>query len=308
MTEKALSGDLNTLRQACPYAARLPAKRNKVKILKGEFRIGTNTLFQGDGESRWYMAWRHWGCVTKHQILGLKSVTENDPQKAAGYDRLSAEAQEQVQLAFENGGVVGKEFKDIRVDLAGRARHYGGDILNATGYKVDIAARGTAGCRNDACPQEGVKISKGSLRLGICIPFNEDYDSWVYKHWKCMSEYDLTAVQERCKEDMLDGTITLPEEYQKCVVDTLEKGEVMDPPQPDPVSSVKPRKRQAKKKAVDDSDKEETKAPKRRAKTKNKKKASETESDAETPKPQPKRKGRGKKRTSGELEDLNEEH
>lgn len=35
-------------------------KSGGVKIQTGELRIGTHTLFNGDGESRMYYAWRHW--------------------------------------------------------------------------------------------------------------------------------------------------------------------------------------------------------------------------------------------------------
>lgn len=45
----------------------------------------------------------------------------NDVTKTPGYDRLSPESQEQLKLAFEDGRVAGKDFKDIRSDLAGSA-------------------------------------------------------------------------------------------------------------------------------------------------------------------------------------------
>jgi hypothetical protein len=38
-----------------------------------------------------------------------------------------------VRLAFENGGVVNKEFKGINTDLAKVPKRYGGEVLNATG-------------------------------------------------------------------------------------------------------------------------------------------------------------------------------
>lgn len=33
-------------------------KREQIKFIKGELRIGTHTYFEP--ENRWYMAWRHW--------------------------------------------------------------------------------------------------------------------------------------------------------------------------------------------------------------------------------------------------------
>jgi hypothetical protein len=73
------------------------------------------------------------GCATKFQIEGLKAVTEDDPTKAPGYDRLNSDAQEQVRQAFENGNVVDKTFKGVNNDLAKVPKRYGGEIYNATG-------------------------------------------------------------------------------------------------------------------------------------------------------------------------------
>jgi hypothetical protein len=110
-------------------------------------------------------------------------VTDNDVTKAPGYERLNPDAQEQVRLAFENDGVVDKEFKGLDGELAKVAKRYGGDIINATGYKVDIATRGTASCRKSDCPWGTSKIAKGEMRLGISVPFDGEHESWQYKHW-----------------------------------------------------------------------------------------------------------------------------
>jgi hypothetical protein len=123
------------------------------------------------------------GCATKFQIIGLKEVSEEDPTKAPGYDRLSSEAQEQVRLAFENEDVVDKDFKGVDTDLAKVPKKYGGEIQNATSYKVDLATRATASCRKSDCPKGALKIAKGELRLGIHVPFDDDHGSWMYKHW-----------------------------------------------------------------------------------------------------------------------------
>lgn len=123
------------------------------------------------------------GCATKFQIRGLREVTEGDATNAPGYDCLSSDAQEQVRLAFENEDVVDKEFKGIGADLAKVPRKYGGEIQNATGYKVDIATRGNASCRKSDCPKGALKIAKGELRLGVSVPFDGDHESRQYKHW-----------------------------------------------------------------------------------------------------------------------------
>ncbi|KAF2133702.1 zf-PARP-domain-containing protein [Dothidotthia symphoricarpi CBS 119687] len=235
-------------RSTCQQAV---CKRGKVKIGKGELRIGTHTLFDNEDRHDWYMAWRHWACATKHQLKGLKDTTDNDATKAPGYHSLSPESQEQIRLAFENDCVTDKEFKGISEDMAKRAPKYGGEILNATGYKVDVARR-AAGCRGSVCQTTGVKILKGELRLGISIPYDGEHESWVYKHWKCMSEHDLEAAKEVSEQDSFDGIDDLPAEYNQVVLETFEKGEVVEPPAPE---VEPPKTRRKKKKAqADDND------------------------------------------------------
>ncbi|KAJ4384919.1 hypothetical protein N0V86_000523 [Didymella sp. IMI 355093] len=90
----------------------LVSKRAGSKIVKGELRVGTNTLFNRDEEMRWYMAWRH-----------------------------CAESQEQLKLAFEEGRIADKNFKSIRPDLASAAPLSNGfEITDAEDYKHDINA------------------------------------------------------------------------------------------------------------------------------------------------------------------------
>ncbi|KAH7082651.1 hypothetical protein BKA63DRAFT_394085, partial [Paraphoma chrysanthemicola] len=256
----------------CQQAA---CKRAKTKIERGELRIGTNTFFES--EARWYIAWRHWGCATKHQIKGLIEVTGNDATQAPGYEGLSEEAQEEVRQAFENEGVVDKDFKGKRADLAKASPRYN-DIMNAEGYKVDIAKRAT-GCRNAQCPSEGSKILKGEVRLGICVPFDGDHSSWLYKHWKCMSQFDFDSAQKLHLSDAcVDGIDTLPEEHQDVVKESFETGKILAVPEPEP-PVIKPK----------------------RASGKGKGKGKKVASDDEVDTPKPKRKG--KKRVSDEMED-----
>ncbi|KAF3041284.1 hypothetical protein E8E12_002796 [Didymella heteroderae] len=67
----------------CQQAA---CKRAGTKIAKGELRVGTNTHFNRDEETRWYMAWRHWNCISKHDIDALESCNERDGM--VGFDGL----------------------------------------------------------------------------------------------------------------------------------------------------------------------------------------------------------------------------
>ncbi|EOA87892.1 uncharacterized protein SETTUDRAFT_27830 [Exserohilum turcica Et28A] len=223
----------------CQQAA---CKRSKALIAKGELRIGTRALFDNDIEMRYYIAWRHWACATKHQIQGLKETTENDPTKAPGYDALSPESQEQVRLAFEHGMPVDKQFKDIREDLAKDAPKYGQEYQNAMAYKVDLAARAAA-CRGKDCLSKQIKITKGELRLGILIPFDGEHASTVYKHWKCISAFDLANVTLFFERDSIEGVEELPEEVQAAVLETFQTGKIVEPPE----RAIEPPKAKAKK-------------------------------------------------------------
>jgi hypothetical protein len=126
----------------------------------------------------------HRGCVISRQMRAIKELVEDDPTKMPGYERISEQSQEQVRLAFENGQVIDKDFKDIRTGLATKIHGNYGEITDALGYKVDITRAASAMCRNAACPRSGVKIPKGELRLGIEVTFDGDHFSWKYKHWQ----------------------------------------------------------------------------------------------------------------------------
>ncbi|KAL1792531.1 hypothetical protein ACET3X_009038 [Alternaria dauci] len=240
--EQATTGQATCNQAAC--------KRSKIKIVIGELRIGTHTLFDDGMSSRWYMAWRHWGCATKHQIEGLKEVTGNDPTKAPGYDRLSPESQEQVRLAFEEGKPVDKTFKGIREDLAKDARKYAREYKNVSFYRVDVAGRICA-CRGGDCLAKNVKITKGELRLGLSVPFDGDHETMVYKHWKCLSAYDLEQVLILAGEDSIDGVDSLPVNLKVVVTKTLETGKIVEPPERTIESPKKPKKMRTKRSAVE---------------------------------------------------------
>jgi hypothetical protein len=127
--------------------------------------------------------WREWGCVTPFQIKAMKALAEGDPEKAPGYLGLSPESQEQVRLAFKDERVPDKEFQDIRTDLVKKGSGgRSGEIANVMGYKVDVASR-AAMCRGTACKEQGIKILKGELRLGLVTPFDGEHTSMLFKHW-----------------------------------------------------------------------------------------------------------------------------
>ncbi|KAL2222518.1 poly polymerase and DNA-ligase Zn-finger region-domain-containing protein [Thermoascus aurantiacus ATCC 26904] len=87
-------------------------KDEKIKIMKGELRLGTwvdNERFQS-------FFWRHWGCVTPKIIANLKetltgSSGEIDYTLLDGYEELSPENQAKVRKALEQGHVADSEWK-----------------------------------------------------------------------------------------------------------------------------------------------------------------------------------------------------
>tara|TARA_R110002003_G_scaffold111_14_gene9509 strand:- start:10347 stop:10706 length:360 start_codon:yes stop_codon:yes gene_type:complete len=95
-----------------------------------------------------------------------------------------------------------------------------------------------------------------------------------------MSQFDFDSAQKLHVNDAcFDGVEDLPEEYQKVVRDSFEKGEILAAPEPEP-SATKP------------------KATTSKGKGKGKKQAN---SEIETDVAKPKRKG--KKRVSDEMDD-----
>lgn len=125
----------------------------------------------------------------------------------------------------------------------------------------------------------------------------------------CISKFDLDAAHEHYKEESLGGVSALPADYKKAVIDTFEKGEVVEPPKPEHASTLKQKKTKAVKKAYTDDDEMEMEEPKVKPKRKGpgRKKEEDTEDEAEASQPTYKRKGTCKKRTSRDLDDSSEE-
>ncbi|KAH7130375.1 hypothetical protein B0J11DRAFT_602707 [Dendryphion nanum] len=218
---------------------RAACKREGVKILKGELRVGKYQLFEQ--ENKYITLWRHWKCTPPTQIKGLKTIAGDVPENAPGFVQLSPESQEQVRATFEAERVTDMGFTDVRPDLVTASKSFG-DITEATGYKVELASTGRAGCRSPICSE---KILKGELRLGIATSWDGEHDTWSYKHWKCISPYDLNSVKENIENDKLFGLFDLKDEYTAVIQESIKQGKVLEPPAPPPPTpkAKKPRKR-----------------------------------------------------------------
>ncbi|CAG8335690.1 unnamed protein product [Penicillium nalgiovense] len=95
--------------------------KDKVKITKGEFRVGT--WVDGPGFQSW--SWRHWGCFTPKQIVNVKKdLTEDseDPDfsRLDGFDEMSEELQDKIRKAVEVGHVEDEEWRgDVQCNRPG---------------------------------------------------------------------------------------------------------------------------------------------------------------------------------------------
>ncbi|KAK9366817.1 hypothetical protein V1509DRAFT_654426 [Lipomyces kononenkoae] len=91
-------------------------KSEGVKIGKGELRLGVFVTI-GDNQS-WQ--WRHWSCVTPQVIQNIKTKVESLPEGLDGYDDISAEDQQRVAGALEDGHVADTEYKgDVATNRLG---------------------------------------------------------------------------------------------------------------------------------------------------------------------------------------------
>ncbi|BAE60938.1 unnamed protein product [Aspergillus oryzae RIB40] len=88
-------------------------KDEKVKIAKGELRLGTWV----DTERIQAFFWRHWGCVTPRIIASLNENLgdgdEKDYEQLDGFEDLTPENQEKVKKALEQGHVDDDEWKGV---------------------------------------------------------------------------------------------------------------------------------------------------------------------------------------------------
>ncbi|BDD62531.1 hypothetical protein MAP00_007499 [Monascus purpureus] len=118
-------------------------KDQKIKILKGELRLGSWV----DTERFQSFFWRHWGCVTPKIIASLNETIEEssgseedkDYTVLDGYDELSAENQEKVRQALEQGHVDDSDWKgDIEMNRPGK-----------TGFRTRTPKKKNAGAEEE---------------------------------------------------------------------------------------------------------------------------------------------------------------
>ncbi|KAJ5750216.1 hypothetical protein N7533_007244 [Penicillium manginii] len=89
-------------------------KDNKVKITKGELRVGSWV----DTERVQYWAWRHWGCTTPLVLSNIQTSIADEEDDSElnfealdGFDELPSEFQEKIKVAIEKGHIEDDEWK-----------------------------------------------------------------------------------------------------------------------------------------------------------------------------------------------------
>ncbi|KAE8356516.1 hypothetical protein BDV28DRAFT_126772 [Aspergillus coremiiformis] len=97
-------------------------KDQKIKIAKGELRLGTWV----DNERIQSFFWRHWGCTTPKLIASLNEIVNTDEDskdfdQLDGFEDLTPENQEKVKRAVEQGHVDDDEWKgDVEMNRPGK--------------------------------------------------------------------------------------------------------------------------------------------------------------------------------------------
>ncbi|GAD96752.1 hypothetical protein AOR_1_1440194 [Paecilomyces variotii No. 5] len=143
-------------------------KDQKIKIAKGEFRLGTwvdNERFQS-------FFWRHWGCVTPKIVASLKETLDEangDYSAVDGYDGISSENQAKVREAVEQGHVSDSDWKgDVEMNRPGKT----GFRARATKKKASAEEDGSKSDAEEEAPaaKKGRAGAKGKAKKEDTTP------------------------------------------------------------------------------------------------------------------------------------------
>ena len=61
-------------------------------------------------------------------------------------------------------------------------------------YRIEISPNARAGCKASDCKDSAIKITKGELRMGVWVAFQE-HGSWHWRHWYAL---DMTTLCTLC--------------------------------------------------------------------------------------------------------------
>ncbi|KAJ6083005.1 hypothetical protein N7467_007140 [Penicillium canescens] len=102
-------------------------------------------------------------------------------------------------------------------------------------YRFELARSGRASCQTKECKDSGDKIPKNEFRVGTWTD-TEKIQSWMWRHWGCLTPRMISNMQESLKIDgsdgynfeQLDGFEDLSEELQDKIRNAVETGHIPD--------------------------------------------------------------------------------
>ncbi|TLD07750.1 hypothetical protein PgNI_10759 [Pyricularia grisea] len=198
-------------------------------------------------------------------------------------------------------------------------------------YRIELSPNNRANCSDTVCKAAADKCTKGTLRFGTWFVLPQsDHGSWKWKHWGCVSGFQLCNVRDAVQEeegkfnwDLLDGYDELSDhpDLQAKIRRCVEQGHI-DPEdfRGDPKFNVpgskgiRGRAKVTKLKAEVEGGDEEEEEQKPKAKAAASKKGAkggrkkagakdDEEVEAEQETEAPKKKGRGRKKAEVDEED-----
>ncbi|KAL9585839.1 MAG: hypothetical protein Q9212_001276 [Teloschistes hypoglaucus] len=178
-------------------------------------------------------------------------------------------------------------------------------------YRVELASSKRAGCKNQECNKEKIKIDKGELRFGVWVTYKETA-SWSWRHWGCVTPAQIAGLQDTLEGEieMLDGYEELPNDLQEKVKQAFDNGHVDDEDWKGDLEQNRPGKRgfrtpaAKKKKAEDKEDDQDQECAESPSKPAPRKRSRSKKDESENEEPAPKKvKAAARKGRKAKLED-----
>ncbi|KAK1768890.1 zf-PARP-domain-containing protein [Phialemonium atrogriseum] len=100
-------------------------------------------------------------------------------------------------------------------------------------YRIEVSKNNRAGCTDTLCKAQGVKITKGEIRLGSWVEVN-DHGGWKWRHWGCVSGLVIENIRDKIAKgeddydfDAIDGFDELEDpEIQEKVRRVVTQGHI----------------------------------------------------------------------------------
>ncbi|KAI9043677.1 ubiquitin-conjugating enzyme [Aspergillus affinis] len=245
-------------------------KDAKVKILKGELRLGTFV----DNERFQSFFWRHWGCVTpkivSHMQETIADEGDGDLSTIDGFEDLPEEHQDKIRKAIEQGHVDDEDWKgDVEMNRPGK----NGFRQRATKKKakadeddepaeekepVKPKKRTAKAAKNDETDDEAPKVKKTKTagRPKKVVESERDTESEdseaatpAKSKAKPAARKGRAAAKATPEKKPAAGTRTGGRRQKKAVAEDEGEAEAQAEPEPEPAVEEKPKRGRKKKSA-----------------------------------------------------------